>query len=131
MLRRFVCASVVLVIGLGVVMAEEFQATIYKVDGNKVTFKKGAGKKATADAAEMTLPATKDAKITKGKFDQDAKKLVAGDAIENGLKNEMFTKIEEGKGVVATITTDADNKNITAITTGGKGGKGKGKKNAN
>ncbi len=131
MLRRFVCASVVLVIGLGVVMADEFQATILKVDGNKVTFKKG--KKGGGE--EATLPVAKDAKIMKGKFNMDTKKLEADTAIEGGLKNEMFTNIkisDEGKGGVnATITTDADNKNITAITTGGKGGKGKGKKNQN
>src|SRR5262245_15415843 len=117
MLRRFVCAAVVMVIGLGVVMADEFQATILKVDNGKVTFKKG-GKKGGGE--ETTLPVTKDAKIMKGKFNADTKKLEPDTAIDNGLKNEMFTniKIEDGKGgVAATITTDADNKNITAITT--------------
>jgi hypothetical protein len=40
----------------------------------------------------------------------------------------VFTNIGE-KGVFANLTTDADNKNITAITTGGF--KGKKKKDAN
>ena len=65
-----------------------------------------------------------DAKITKGMFNADTKKLEAGDAIADGLKSDTFTKIDE-KGLRATITTDADNKNVTAITVGGGGGKGK------
>jgi hypothetical protein len=125
MLRKFVCAAVITVVGLSFAMADEFQAIISKVDGNKVTFKK-AKKGEVGD--DMTLPVTADAKITKGKFNADTKKLEAGDAVADGLKNEMFTKTTD-KGVRATITTDADNKNITAITVGG-GGKGKKKKDA-
>ena len=41
MLRKLVCAAVVVVIGIGVVTAEEFRATITKVEDGKVTFKKG------------------------------------------------------------------------------------------
>src|SRR5437588_12435065 len=93
MLRKFVCAAVVVVIGLSVATADEFFATITKVEGNKVTFKKGGfGKKKDADAPpakEETLPVTKDVKVTKGKFDMDTKKFAPGDHIENGLKNEM------------------------------------------
>ncbi len=128
MLRKFVCAAVIVVIGLSVAVGDEIQAIISKVDGNKVTFKKAGKKGAAADEADMTLPVKADAKITKGKFNMDTKKLEAGDAIATGLKDEQFTTIGE-KGVRATITTDADNKNITAITVGGGGG-GKGKKKA-
>ena|ERR1022692_3761627 len=122
MLRKFVCAAVIVVIGLSVAMADEFGAIITKVDGNKITFKK-AKKGEVGD--EMTLPVTADAKIMKGKFNADTKKLEPDVAIDNGLKNEMFSTIGD-KGVAATITTDADNKKITAITTGKKGGKKKG-----
>jgi hypothetical protein len=115
MLRKFVCAAVIVVIGFGVALADEFQATITKVDNGKITFKKG---KAKDLGEEMTLPVTADAKVTKGKFNADTKKLEAGDPIESGLKNEQFTKIGE-KGLRVTITTDADNKHITAISVGG------------
>jgi hypothetical protein len=122
MLRKFVCAAVIVVIGLSVAMADEFGAIITKVDGNKITFKKTAKKGEVGE--EMTLPVKADAKIMKGKFNADTKKLEPDVAIDNGLKNEMFTTIGD-KGVPATLTTDADNKNITAITTGKKGGKKK------
>jgi len=120
MLRKFVCAAVIMVIGLGVALAEEFPAVISKVENGKVTFKKGK----KGDGDEMTLPVTADAKITKGKFNPDTKKVEAGEPIENGLKADPFTKISE-KGLRATITTDADNKHITSISVFG-GGKKKG-----
>ena len=133
MLRKFVCAGVIVVIGLGVAMADEFTAIISKVDGNKVTFSKAKfnpDTKKLEKGDETTLPVTADAKITKGKFNMDTKKLDAGEPIEYGLKNDLFTKIGK-RGQFAAITTDADNKGITAITTGGFGGKGKKKKDAN
>src|SRR5262249_49909342 len=137
MLRKFVCAAVITVIGLSVAVADDFLATITKVEGDKVTFKKGGFggfKKKDPDAPpakEENLPVAKAVKITKSKgFDMEAKKLQAGDTIENGLKNEMFSKEKiaesKGGGVFAQITTSDDNKTITAITTGGFGGKGKG-----
>ena len=46
------------------------------------------------------------------------------DALDGGLKNEMFSKIGE-KGVSATVITDAANKKITELRVGGRGGKGK------
>jgi hypothetical protein len=124
MLRRFVCAAVILVLGVGVVMAEEFMGMITKVEGGKVTFTEFKGKE-KGDA--KTLPVAEKVKVVKGKFNKDTKKMEAGDAIEGGLKNEMFTKIGE-KGVFASIVTDKDNKQITeirAFTFGGKKGKDK------
>ena len=44
MLRKFVCAAAIVVSGFGVVLADEFQATISKVDSGKITFKKGPAK---------------------------------------------------------------------------------------
>jgi hypothetical protein len=121
----------VMTLAIGFVAADEFTATITKVDGNKVTYqkylkvKKGEEKKKDGDAVTISA---KGAKVAKGNFDKDAKKLVAGDAIEGGLKNEMFTKITE-KGVNARITTEGEGTNakITQILIGGK----KGKKGAN
>ena len=59
-----------------------------------------------------------------GKFNKDTKKLEAGEALTDGLKNEVFTKIG-AKGQFASITTDTDNKHITAIAIFGKGKKKK------
>jgi hypothetical protein len=130
MLRKFVCAAVIVVIGLGVAVADEFQAMITKVDGNKITYKKVLKKGAKGQPAEYddakTLPAATNVKVSKGNYNKDTKKVEVSDAIENGLKNEMFSKTKlEDNGVNAMITTDADNKNITEITiTKGKKKKG-------
>src|SRR5688572_28541331 len=123
LMRKLAAVAACMVLCVGFVMAEEFTAVITKVDGDKVTFhkvKRGEkkGDKGTKGEAE-TLPLAKDAKIVKGKFNKEDKKLEAGEAIESGLKNEMFSKGE----VNARITTDADNKTITQImTTFGGGG---------
>jgi hypothetical protein len=131
MLKKLVCAAIALALCVGITLAAEISAVITKVDGDKVTFAevKGKGKDATK-GAEKTLPAT-GAKVVKAKFSKDGDKfkIEAGEALEGGLKNEMFSKIGE-KGVRATVVTDADNKKITEIrvfTFGGKGGFGKGK----
>jgi hypothetical protein len=115
MLRKSACASAIVVWGLSFALADEFPATITKVDNGKITFKKGKTKDL---GEEMTLPVMADAKVTKGKVNADTKKVEAGDPIPNGLKNEQFTKMGE-KGLRVTLTTDADNKHITAIKVGG------------
>jgi hypothetical protein len=116
------CALVVVGVAFGLAVAEEFTASISKVDGGKVTFTKFQ-KKGEKGEAE-TLPVAKDAKITKGKFNFKEKTFEAGDAIEGGLKSETFTKIGE-KGLFARITTSDDKKTITAISVMQFGGKKK------
>ena len=129
MFRKLVFSMVVMVVAIGFVAAEEFTATITKVDGDKVTYqkyKKGEkGKKGDKDGDPVTLTVAKDAKIAKGKFNFKDKKVEVGDAIEGGLKSDTFTKIDAEKGLNARITTDDDKKTITAITIVqfGKGGK--------
>ena len=115
-MRRIVSAVVVLGLFVGIAMADEIRAIIIKVDGDKVTFAENKGKGERGD--EKTLPVSDKVKVVKGKFNQETKKLEAGDKIENGLKNEMFSKIGE-KGMRAVIITDKDNKNITEIRVGG------------
>lgn len=111
-MRKIVVASTILLVSFGVAMADEFNAVIRKVEGNKVTFAKVVKKK-TGD--DMTLPTAEKLSVVKGgKFNQETKKFEGGEAIEGGLKAEPFTKIGE-KGLSARITTDEDNKNITAI----------------
>src|SRR5262245_20327594 len=119
-MRKIVAAAVVVLLCVGITMAEEIRAIITKVDGDKVTFAENKGKGEKGPEKVMTV--ADNVKVLKGKFNKDTKKLEAGDALENGLKNEAFTKIGE-KGVQATITTDGDNKKITQIVVGGRGGK--------
>lgn len=111
-MRKFVCAAVVTLVTFGVAMAEEFAGIITKVEDGKVTFFK-FDFKAKEKGEETTLPAATDIKVVKGKFNKEDMKIDAGDKIENGLKNEMFKKIE--KGMFAFMVTDKDGKSITEI----------------
>jgi hypothetical protein len=111
MVRKLFCAMFVMTLAVGFAAADDFFATITKVDGEKVTYQKykkstEKGKKGEKDGDAVTIPA-KGAKVAKGKFNKDAMKFEAGDAIEGGLKNEMFTKLGE-KGVGAFITTEGE-----------------------
>lgn len=129
MIRRFVCAAFVTCVTLGIAMADEFNATVTKVEGDKVTFHKTKfdkeAKKAVKDGDSMTLTVAKDAKIAKGKAIKGEKgKFEIGDNIADGLKNEIFTKISE-KGVITRITTSSDNKSVTQLLVLGGGGKKK------
>ena len=63
---------------------------------------------------EKTLTITESVKVNKGKYNTDTKKLEAGDPIDDGLKNAMFSSIGE-KGIRATVVTDDDNKKIIEI----------------
>jgi hypothetical protein len=118
MLRKVIAASLVLVLSVGVVFADEIRAVITKVEGNKVSFYKieGKGKEAKKVGDEVTLPIAKDVKVVK------MKKGEPGEPLEDGLKNKRFTEITE-KGVGALIVTE--DKKITEIRV--FGGKGKGK----
>jgi len=124
MVRKLVCAMFVMTVAISFVMADEFTATITKVDGKNVSFQKYKksevkGKKGEKDGPETTLPTTADVKVAKGTPAKGGK-VDVGDAIEGGLKSEVFTKIDAKKGLTARITTDADNKNITQILVVGK-----------
>lgn len=128
MARRCFYACVVLVLSMSFALAEEFMASISKVEGDKVTFHKTSFKDKKFEKGEaMTLPVADNVKVVKGKFDFKAKKFEPGDALAEGLKNERFKNIGE-KGVFAQIVTDADNKKITEIRVMEFKGKGKGKK---
>ncbi|MBI1830311.1 MAG: hypothetical protein HYR84_02535 [Planctomycetes bacterium] len=118
MVRKLFCSMFVMAIALSVAAAGEFQGRIMKIDGDTITVQKlkGTGKKTENDGDPVKLKLGKDAKIVGGKFDKDAKKLVDGDPITDGLKNELFTKLSD-KGLTATITTDGegDKEMITKI----------------
>jgi hypothetical protein len=112
MVRKLVGAAILLVVCVGLTMAGEIRAIILKVDGDKVTF--AEAKKKGERGPEQTLPVADNVKVVKGKFNTDTKKLEAGEAIDEGLKNAMFSNISE-KGLRATVVTDEDNKKITEI----------------
>jgi hypothetical protein len=117
MLRKVLAASLVLVLSVGVVFAEEFRAVITKVEGNKVSFFKveGKGKEAKKTGDEITLPVVKAVKVLRMK-----KKGEDPEELEDGLKNKMFSEISE-KGRGALIVTDDDGKKIKEIRVfGGK-----------
>src|SRR5947209_6805342 len=125
MLRKVVGAVVLLFLCLGLAMAEEIQAIITKVEGDKVTFAETKGK-GGEKGPEKTLPVASKVKVVKGKKNKDTKQIEAGDEIEKGLKDEMFSKDKIGEnGVRALIITDADNKKITEIRVTAKGKKKK------
>jgi ABC-type transport system substrate-binding protein len=119
MFEKFAGALVLLIVSVGLTAAEEFGAMITKVDGDNVTFYKTVlkpGEKPQKGEA-VTLSA-KNAKVYEGKiqFNKETKmiEIVPGDAIEDGLKNEVFKLV--GKASIAVrITTSDDNKSITRI----------------
>ncbi len=136
--RKFVCAAVATLMLFSFAVADEFMAVITKVENGKVTyktFKFNVEEKKLEFGDAKTLPTTKNVKVVKGKFDKDTKKMVAGDAIEDGLKNKMFTDIKTdgpgpfGGGLMATIVTDGGNKKITEIRAAAFGFKKKKKDN--
>ena len=122
-MRKIVAAAIVLCVSFSVAMAEEFRATISKVDGSKVTLTKRLKKGEKGE--ETTLTAVDDVKVLKSKFNKETMKFEAGDAIESGLKNEMFSNAST-KAVNARVSTNDDGK-ITEIRVF-EGFKGKGKR---
>jgi len=117
MLQRLCLTLTLGLLCVGMSFADEIRGVITKVEGGKVTFSKVTFDKETKKidkGPEQTLPVADGVKVSKGTFNKDTKKVEAGDALEGGLKNEVFTKVGE-KGIPATIVTDADNKKITGI----------------
>jgi hypothetical protein len=118
-MKKFALAAVCTIAAIGFVIADEFPATITKIDGSKVTYKKG---KKGEDPVVATAETTPDVKVMKGAKDPDTKMVKAGEAIDKGLKNEMFSNIDD-KGIKGQITTN-DKGKITQILIlkGKKGG---------
>ena len=103
----------------GLASAEEFGFLIKKVDGNKITGVKLAGKKDgdKAKPADVTLNAAANVKVTKGgKFNKETKKLEGGDAVDGGLTNAMFTK----GNVMSRVVTEGDNVTEIRVMGGGQ-----------
>ena len=116
-MKKFAFAAICTLAFVGFVIADDFQATITKVDGSKVTFMKGK----KGEQVEGTAEALPTVKVMKGTKDKDTKMVKAGDAIDKGLKNEMFSKIGD-KGFKAQITTDDKGKITQILVLAGKKG---------
>jgi hypothetical protein len=112
-MRKFVCATVCALAVVGYALADEYNLFITKIEDGKVTgkkFMKGKGK-----GEEVTVNLAKDAKIYKGKFDMDAKKMVKEgdavkvDALSTAVKEAVKADSEKG-GVFARVTTEGSGK---------------------
>lgn len=113
MLRKLACALVVMAVAVGVVSADEFFAKITKVDGNKLTYQKYEKGKKVGDPVTVEIaPGTTIAEFKRG---TGAKKVVAGKAIEGGLKNKIFPTAPGDKELTAAITTSDDTKAVKRI----------------
>lgn len=107
-MRKLLAMVVMVTLSVGLVVGAEYRGAIKSVDGDKVTFTKGAKKGEKGE--EVTMPAAASVKVVKGKFNPETKKSEAGEALDGGLKNEAVKA-----GAFVTIVTDADDKNITEI----------------
>jgi hypothetical protein len=122
-MKKFALAAVCTVALVGLVMADEFGASITKIEGSKITYvkggKKGGGEPATAEVSGKL-------KVAKGNFDADTKKWSAGDEIKGGLKADDFKDLgDKGLNVRITIADDGPDKGkVTQILTAKKGKKG-------
>ena len=131
-MRKFVAASLVLVIAVAVAAADEFVGFVTKFEDGKMSVKKSKG---TEPPEEVTLKVADNVKIVRGKFNMDTKKIEAGEAFEGGkdalakLVKETAERvkkyIEEGKkgfglGVFASIVTEGDTVTEIRVTGGGK-----------
>ena len=131
-MRKFVAASLVLVIAVAVAAADEFVGFVTKFEGGKMTVKKSKG---TEPPEEVTLNVADNVKIVRGKVNMDTKKIEAGEAFEGG-KDALAKQVketaervkkwtEEGKkgfglGVFASIVTEANTVTEIRVTGGGK-----------
>lgn len=99
MIRKVFCAMFVMVVAVGIIVAEEAGGVITKVKDGTFTFQKKTKGKDDGDPIELKL--AKDGVVAKGNFNKDTKKVEKGDAIEGGLSNKLFA---DEKGVNVRVT---------------------------
>ena len=110
MYLRALSAAILFLLAVGVAQADEFAATLVKVADGKITFSRGAGKK----KKDYTLPADEKCRVVVAKYDAKTKKIEAGDAIADGLKNAIFDQLDK-QAVEAWVCTNADNTVIVEL----------------
>jgi hypothetical protein len=131
-MRKFVAASLVLMIAVVPAAADEFVGFITRFEGGKMTVKRSKG---TEPPEEVTLKVADDVKIVRGKVNTNTMKIEAGEALEGGkdalakqvkeTAERVKKWIEEGKkgfglGVFASIATEGDKVTEIRVTGGGK-----------
>jgi hypothetical protein len=129
-MRKFVCASVVVVCAVSIALAEDLRVVITKVDadGKTISFKTLPKEKGGDFGEEQTAKLTNDAKIYKGKFDPETKKIMADKDSPIKDLDALATMVKgkgKKKGGIAVITTNDGGKTVSQIIIGGKGGKKK------
>ena len=126
-MKKFVCAAILTIAAVGVALADEFPAMIVKCDADKgcIEYKKvsGKGKDKKVDETAVKIDLAKNCKIVKGKFDKDAMKIVDGDPIEKGLKDDVFKNEKGTFGILVVADDGADKGKVTKITVFGFGKK--------
>ncbi len=131
-MRKFVAASLVLVIAVAVAAADEYVGFITKFEDGKMSVKRSKG---TELPEEVTLKVADNVKIVRSKMNMNTKKIEAGEAFEGGkdalakqvkeTAERVKKYIEEGKkgfglGVFASIVTEGDKVTEIRVTGGGK-----------
>ena len=131
-MRKFVAASLVLVIAVAGAAADEFVGFITKFEGGKMSVKKSKG---TEPPEEVALKVADNVKIVRGKVNMTTMKIEAGEAFEGGkdalakqvkeTAERVKKYIEEGKkgfglGVFASIVTEGDTVTEIRVTGGAK-----------
>ena len=118
-MKRFVCAAILTVAAVGVAFADEFSVQIVKCDADKgcIEYKKvtGKGKDKKVDDTAVKIDLAKNCKIVKASFDKDAMKLVDGDPIDKGLKDDVFKNEKGTFGIIVVADDGADKGKVTKI----------------
>jgi hypothetical protein len=109
---RFLGAVVVTLAAFGATPAEEIPVYIHKIEGGRVTYTRSAKKGVVNEP--MTLPVVANPRVTQAKFDPETKKILAGEPIDGGLRNEVFTNFP-AKGLRAYLVIDEGNRSVVEI----------------
>ena len=112
MLRRSVCALVVLMMGLGIAMAETYNGKLKSVSGNTITVVVGD--------KERKFEVGPNVKIVTGKAGKEKD-------LRKGLGNKLFNNIPE-VGLDVILTTEDKDEKLTKIHVVGRKMMGKKKK---
>jgi hypothetical protein len=133
--HRFVLAVAVVVVVSSLAHSDTFMATIIKVEGNKVTYKKatfhrdkgGTGLARYSFGEPVTAEATRDVVVTMGHFlpadgavTSEARKTGKTKPVEGGLSNDRFKGLAEKANpsrpsLITIADKGSDKGRITAI----------------
>jgi len=104
-MRKFVCASIFVLVAMSFVVAEEIRVTITKIEDGKTVHYTKKGKKKGDEPIKGTIALSPTAKVVMGTFNKETKKVDAGEAITEGTKADVF---KTDKGVPALLVTEGE-----------------------